>query len=689
MHKLTSLLNIIIGLKNWLLQTVSFMLLLTVYMLSHTLMRFSRTRFCPRPLTRSAQPLLSKIYFRTVDLTKHKEGTINRINLIELALHNMRFKATRTVITIGGMAVGISAIVFLVGIGYGLQELVISRVARLDELKQADIFIQPGSNLQLNDEILSNISEVTNVDKVLPLIALVGRVNFKGSVSDMAAYGVTTEYLEQSAIKPVKGGIFDSNEIAYHLDDPNSALDILGTVAGAKTALANFSIESGQLLNKDVEFSIIPGNWIRVHEKPTFDSKLLGYTRRMEGVQLGTEVLGDLYPDNENGKYIQGKNNVWYGKWLETKVYLWEKDFAHSGDGSDYTELKNAEGFWVQETGFIPEIGMDVGTNKVSIPAVLGDSDISLEDLLKLGDTETGESTSSAGIDSEVLLLLGDDLPTSEEEEITKVPFAQSAKKKAVVNRAMLKVLGIEENDAIGQLFDISFVVTSDLLEDTTTNRVESELAQYEIVGVIPQDDVPFFYVPFIDLRGLGIRNYSQLKVSVNDTQDLAGVRQNIESMGFVTNSVVDTVEQINSLFATARIVLALIGTVALAVAALGMFNTLTVSLLERTREIGLMKAMGMKSYEVKELFLTESMIMGIFGGMTGIIVGILAGKLLGLVLSVVAISQGVGYLDITYVPPTFILIILFLSTLVGTVTGIYPARRATKISALNALRYE
>jgi len=86
---------------------------------------------------------------------------------------------------------------------------------------------------------------------------------------------------------------------------------------------------------------------------------------------------------------------------------------------------------------------------------------------------------------------------------------------------------------------------------------------------------------------------------------------------------------------------------------------------------------------------LTESMIMGFFGGVLGIVVGVVLGKLAGLGLSFFAIFKGVGFVDISYVPISFVLVIIFLSLLVGIATGIYPAKRATKISALNALRYE
>ena len=272
--------------------------------------------------------------------------------------------------------------------------------------------------------------------------------------------------------------------------------------------------------------------------------------------------------------------------------------------------------------------------------------------------------------------------------ETKTVELAGNAKRQAVVNRAMLKILGINEGEAVGKKFNVSFVVVGELLEESK-EKIESAATEYTIVGVTPEEKIPVFYVPFIDLRSLGITNYSQVKLVVKDQAELAKARRQVEAMGYMTRSVADTVEQINSLFSTLRTVLILLGMVALSVAALGMFNTLTVSLLERTREVGLMKAMGMKSSEVSELFLTESMIMGFFGGVLGIVLGVVLGKIAGLVLSFFAIFKGVGFVDISYVPISFVLVIIFLSFLVGIATGIYPAKRATKISALNALRYE
>ncbi len=162
-----------------------------------------------------------------------------------------------------------------------------------------------------------------------------------------------------------------------------------------------------------------------------------------------------------------------------------------------------------------------------------------------------------------------------------------------------------------------------------------------------------------------------------------------MEGLGFSTTSASDTVAQIDSLFQTVRFMLLALGIVALSVAAMGMFNTLTVSLLERTHEVGLMKTMGMKSNEIENLFLVESVVMGMMGGIAGLIVGFAGGKLAGLVLTLLALRSGIGVVDIAYIPPDLIFYIVLLSLFVGFVTGIYPAQRAKYISALNALHYE
>lgn len=643
----------------------------------------------PRVFKNKKLDSLASIYKKlTRILDKKREGSISRSTLIELSIRNMNAKKTRTIITIFGMAVGIGAIVFLVSIGYGLQQLVISRVARLDEMRQADVHAQPGSNVKINDKSISDIQKTQNIKMVLPLIAVVGRVSFQNSVSDMAVYGVTSDYLKQSAIQPVQGHIFDSNKLVVSVNSPKN--DDQGKVAGISTEAGkeqSSGIKSGDKI-QDIEFSLTPNAWVRVREKPSSNAKILGYTKRTEGVQTGEEVWGGTYEsDDGSGESGNDKDGKPLGKWIKAPLLLWEQKECET-DESDcingsYMLLRDGDKKQVQKEAYFAELNVSFTGVGVKNGQVLGITS-------ETGDNNEPTSSAEADINSagDEFVEIASESAAVKPVESKQVQLGKEAKRETIVNRAMLKVLGIAEEQAIGKKFGASFIATGDLLQNND-EKIESVPTEYTIVGVIPGEKTPIFYVPFIDLRSIGIVNYSQMKIVVNTKEDLQNARRQIEALGYTTSSVADTVTQINSLFTTARSVLILLGMVALGVAALGMFNTLTVSLLERTREVGLMKAMGMKSSEVRELFLTESMIMGFFGGSIGLVLGFAGGKLLGLFLSLFAVFKGGGIIDISYIPPLFTITILVLSLLIGLTTGIYPAKRATKISALDALRYE
>ncbi len=648
----------------------SFIILLLVYLIAKSLGRLLRGRF---------QPFTTVVVNRAVKLFDNSHvGSISRVDLIELSLKNMLAKKTRTFVTIGGMTLGIAAIVFLVSLGYGLQQLVISRVARLEEMKQADVSPQPGAKVVIDDKALNAIREISGVQKTLPLISVVGKVNYQSSISDMAIYGVTTDYLLESAIKPVEGKVFNSNNLVM-----DTSL-MPGVVAGASD-VRNPATPGDEI--QKVAFSIDPSTWLKVRDNPTITGKILGYTKRTEGTNQGTEVWGGSYiADDGRGKSGITEDGKPLGKWVKATVPLWTQttcDPTNQGDceGGHYMVKRDIDNTQTQVVGYVAEISMTTsGATIQNSGHVLGVSTAAGNESSPSATPDPNASINFVTIASISAVPASSDVQT--------IALADSAIKQAVVNRSVLKVLGINEADAVGKSFTVSFVVVGDLLSDPA-KRIESAPATYTIVGVTPDSQTPIIYVPFIDLRSLGVTQYSQSKVVVASQNDLPKIRKQVEAMGFVTRSVADTVAQINSLFGTARIILALLGMVALAVAALGMFNTLTVSLLERTREVGLMKAMGMKSSEVQELFLTESMIMGFVGGLCGILIGFAAGKLVGLILSVFSLIKGVGFVDISYLPFPFLATIILLSLLVGVATGIYPARRATKISALNALRYE
>jgi putative ABC transport system permease protein len=119
------------------------------------------------------------------------------------------------------------------------------------------------------------------------------------------------------------------------------------------------------------------------------------------------------------------------------------------------------------------------------------------------------------------------------------------------------------------------------------------------------------------------------------------------------------------------------------------MFNTMTIALLERTGEIGIMKSIGASRSSISIMFITESTIMGILGGIGGVAVGILGGKIFNTLINLVASRFGGQSVDLFYSPMWFVVVIVVFAGFVGLFTGIVPARRASKIDPLDALRYK
>lgn len=258
----------------------------------------------------------------------------------------------------------------------------------------------------------------------------------------------------------------------------------------------------------------------------------------------------------------------------------------------------------------------------------------------------------------------------------------------AIVNTALLTLLGINAHEAVGEKFNATLIFDSKLF-GKNNYVVESEPADFVIGAVVSDSPTPTFYIPFSGILVDGLTNVSSLKIVTKDTDSVAEIRKKVEAMGFQTRSVVDTVQSISDFFKNMRVALLVLGLIALGVASLGMFNTLTVSLLEKTQEVGLLKTMGLKSNEVSTLFLAESMIMSVLGGVVGLLIGFIIGELMSLLVSGISLAQGGGFLDVAYIPFSLAISIVSLSTFVGIITGWYPANRAKSISALNALRYE
>jgi putative ABC transport system permease protein len=133
------------------------------------------------------------------------------------------------------------------------------------------------------------------------------------------------------------------------------------------------------------------------------------------------------------------------------------------------------------------------------------------------------------------------------------------------------------------------------------------------------------------------------------------------------------------------------IAAISLVVGAIGIMNTMFTSVLEKTREIGILKALGAKNRDILTIFLLNSGIIGIIGGIFGVIIGIIASSYIGdLVSGGSGGGLGLGrLLSTTYVSPLLVFEIFLLSLFVGLISGAIPAYRASRLRPVEALRYE
>lgn len=271
--------------------------------------------------------------------------------------------------------------------------------------------------------------------------------------------------------------------------------------------------------------------------------------------------------------------------------------------------------------------------------------------------------------------------------------FVEGETSKIVVSSAILKVFNISSYDEI-----VSSVASLKLYlpkrrenEENMVEEVEEVnlINNFEIIGVIEDESSAYGYIPLSDISHLNLPGFSMAKIKMSNQNEIENVREKVIKMGFRVSALSDTIEEANKIFQAVQLVLSLFGAVALIVSAIGMFNTMTIALLERTQEIGIMKSLGASNKDVWKMFLFEAAIIGFLGGVSGIFIGIIAGKISNFGINKLASSLGGEEVDLFYTPNEFIIIILIFSLIVGFLTGLYPARRASRLNPLDALRYK
>jgi len=350
-------------------------------------------------------------------------------------------------------------------------------------------------------------------------------------------------------------------------------------------------------------------------------------------------------------------------------------------------------------------LGKDLTTQILGIPAEMGNYSPFLN--LMVGKFYTGDSVSTAVIDRQTLKRLGiliiDDtnrkelMADSSAKAYTLLPADSIIGKKIKIRTVVLNPKAL----AMG-LF--SFQSRELPLKDTTTET--------EISGVINISNsfsnslirggliLPFEYansIPHVNInsttdflnRNKSSKSYSSIYARAKDIFSLETAKKEIKEMGLEVFSMGDQFAEIKRSFLIIDALLGAIGLVALFVASLGIVNTMLMSILERTREIGIMKAIGASNREIKLIFFVETSVIGFLGGIFGLILGWLVTRLANVFMNVQLKPLGEAEVDLFYFPVWLILGSILFSIVVSLLAGLYPAIRASKIDPVRALRHD
>ncbi len=278
------------------------------------------------------------------------------------------------------------------------------------------------------------------------------------------------------------------------------------------------------------------------------------------------------------------------------------------------------------------------------------------------------------------------------------------------------RIPGIEPKDLVGREVTLAYATVGagfnplQLIGGLNMQRTEK---QFRVVGIIDREPGPSFgfamfsslMIPLRKAQEMGAadvtnpqallqqlsnkRSYGIATVRVRKPQDVEDLEKAIKDMGFQTFSLVDAMKGAKRDFILMDIFLSLIGSIALTVASLGIVNTMVMSILERTREIGIMKAIGGGDSDVRNIFLVEAAAIGLAGGVFGVLLGWGASRAINYGANLYIQSQGGTTANLFSLPWWLVLGGISFAVAVSLIAGSYPASRAARLDPIQALRHD
>ncbi|WP_261130643.1 ABC transporter permease [Bacillus sp. Marseille-Q3570] len=264
-----------------------------------------------------------------------------------------------------------------------------------------------------------------------------------------------------------------------------------------------------------------------------------------------------------------------------------------------------------------------------------------------------------------------------------------------------MKVMKYEDGEEKSKIIQLKVVgvgkkPTREWMRDQNVFISEKVLADIEAFtgtpnGMLVTPDIPEEHRPSLENREE--RVYNQVAIFADDTENVKAISEELKKKNYFTYSVVNEMEQINLVFLIVKSGLIFIGTIAILIASIGIYNTMTMAVTERAPDIGIMKAIGANPSTIKRIFLIESSYIGLLGAFFGTIVAYMITFAVNWALPIIlsnAFGEPIpGDFKFSYIPWTLPLICVCICLIVTIISGHRPAKRATKVDVLKAMRRE
>ncbi len=272
---------------------------------------------------------------------------------------------------------------------------------------------------------------------------------------------------------------------------------------------------------------------------------------------------------------------------------------------------------------------------------------------------------------------------------------------------------GSDERPPPPEMLDQTLYMTSHQYNEENGDFTEGTVGRLQVIGILKQHGYVFDYSIFMPLQEAkrlkqrlnsgqsqsnsgSQKEYNQVLVKVDHPNQAPIVEQTLKEKGFGVESSRTMLTEINQFFVIVQAIMGGIGAIALLVAAFGIANTMIMAIYERTREIGLMKAIGATNQDVMSVFLAEAGSIGFLGGVGGVLLATglnavinLAGQAFMPGGGLFGGSQQEAAISLTHTPLWLPVFAITFATLIGVISGIYPAIRAAALSPIRALKYE